>query len=182
MKNNAAYAILEFWFSERITPLHFVKNSRFDKEVSDTFADIYINACAGKYNEWSNTAEGALALVILYDQFPRNMFRDTARSFESDSVALITARTALENKAHHQLTPAQCIFLYMPFMHSENLEDQELSVKLYRQLGEENSLNFAIAHRDIIVRFSRFPHRNLILNRSSSPEETSFLKQPGSAF
>lgn len=174
--------ILDFWFSDRVKPLHFIKNSALDKEVSDRFYQTYKKASNSILNDWQRSAESSLALIIILDQFPRNMFRNTQKAFRTDSDALKISKDAIDNGFNANLNQEQCTFLYMPFMHSEDLSEQEFSVKLYSQLGIENNLSFAIAHRDIIRRFGRFPHRNDIMERKSTLEEIEFLKNPGSGF
>ena len=120
---------------------------------------------------------GALAAAIVLDQFPRNMYRGTAKAFATDDLAIRLARQAIENKVDEHLTPAERLFLYMPFQHSEILADQEHAVMLFKALGQENALRYAIEHRDIIARFGRFPHRNRALGRQSTPEEEVFLQE-----
>lgn len=182
MPNITASEVLSFWFSEAVRPKHFIKDVTFDKEITDKFLKIYEHANSNNLNEWNQTAEGCLALIILLDQFPRNMFRNDSKSFDSDKIAREISKQAIDNKFDIELTKEQCAFLYLPFMHSEDLNEQELSVKLYEELGVESNLNFAIAHRDIIAKFNRFPHRNEILKRESTQEEIEFLKQPNSGF
>ena len=174
--------IVGFWFSAPVRPMHFRKSQEFDKQITDKFLSIYETASRGELNDWSSTAQGALALILTLDQFPRNIFRDDRRSFESDRLARRASKTAIEHGFESQYTVEQRSFLYMPFMHSEDLNEQDYSVVQYEKLGVESSLKFAIAHRDIIERFGRFPHRNEILARASTPREIEFLKQLGSGF
>ena len=174
--------ILDFWFSDVARPLHFQKNIDFDKEIRHQFSAIYKQAMAGELDNWQKTAESSLALIIILDQFSRNMFRDSPEAFAADSKALEISKMAIKNNFDSQLTKEQLIFLYMPLMHSESLADQDLSVELYGTLQSENSLKFAIAHLDIIKVFGRFPHRNEVLGRKSTKEEIEFLKQPNSGF
>jgi uncharacterized protein (DUF924 family) len=168
--------IIDFWFSDHAKPLQFAKNADFDQEIRDKFLGIYEEAYAGKLNSWKHTAEGSLALIIIMDQFPHNMFRNDARAWDAESTALAIAKEAREKGFHNQLTEEQLMFLHMPFMHSEDLADQELSLTLF------NHSEFAISHHAIVKRFGRFPHRNIPLGRSSTPEEIEFLKEPGSSF
>lgn len=182
MKITSSKDIIDFWFSERVSKLHFAKNTDFDKEVYDLFFATYEKALNGGLVDWQETPEGSLALIILLDQFSRNMFRNTPKSFESDKQARDIARLAIKNQFDHKLSKEQRVFLYMPFMHSENLKDQEVSIDLYKKLGIEENLKFAVAHYDIIKRFGRFPHRNSTLGRKSTNEEVEFLKNPNSGF
>lgn len=174
--------ILNFWFSESTRPKHFIKDSHFDNEITERFLSIYNIAADNQLPHWNSSAEGCLAVIIILDQFPRNMFRNTPKAFATDHHARATAKAAIKQNLDTQLTQEQQIFLYMPFMHSETLEEQELSIQLYQQLGIENNLKFAIAHHGIIKEFNRFPHRNEIMNRESTPEELAFLEKPGSSF
>ncbi len=174
--------IVDFWFSDPVKPFHFRKSPEFDQQIADRFSSIYEQAYSGKLADWMATPVGALALIITLDQFPRNMFRDEARSFEADGLARKAARSAIESGFEGELVIDQRGFLNMPFMHSEELADQEFSVEQYGKLGSKSDLKYAVAHRDIIARFGRFPHRNDILGRSSSADEIEFLKQPDSGF
>lgn len=174
--------VLDFWFSEKAAPLRFRKDPAFDAEITDNFLSLYEDALKGEYDDWQMTARGALALVILLDQFPRNMFRDIKRSFEADDKALSIVKASLKKGYDQELSDELAVFLYVPFMHSENLDDQEKGVALFRSRGLKENERFAILHRDIIARFGRFPHRNKILGRKSSEEELAFLKGPGSSF
>jgi uncharacterized protein (DUF924 family) len=172
--------IIDFWFDPKVKPLWFSKNEKFDKLIKDKFLSLYEQAASGELDTWKATSEGILALVIVLDQFPRNMFRNNPKSFASDDKALSCAKEAIQKNLDKNLNEEQKHFLYMPFMHSEHLEDQELSLKLFHDQPE--AYKYAKAHYDIIKRFGRFPHRNKILNRSSTPEELEFLKQPNSSF
>ena len=174
--------ILDFWFSGAVKPFHFQKNIAFDDTIRERFGSSYEEAFEGKLDDWLLAAKSSLALVIMLDQFPRNMFRNTPQSFGADNKAHAAAKSAINSGFDQELTQEQRVFLYMPFMHSENIEEQERSVELYRMLGIENNVKFAVAHYDIIKRFGRFPHRNDILERDSTCEEIAFLKEPGSGF
>ena len=136
---------------------------------------VYQKAIKGELDPLSETPEGSLALVIILDQFPRNMYRGTPQAFASDAKALKVAKEAVEKKFDRDLLPMQRMFLYLPFEHSENIDDQEQSVKFFENLGDELALKYAIEHRDAITQFGRFPHRNAILGRESTPEELRFL-------
>lgn len=170
--------VRDFWFSNAARGRWFDKDPEFDRQIIARFGATYEAAHRGDL-DWMGNAEDALALMIVLDQFPRNMFRGSPRSFESGEIALGHARTALARGYDRQAGEGQPFF-YLPFMHSEALADQELSVALYTEMGDANSLRFAIAHRDIVARFGRFPHRNAVLGRASTAEEIAFLKtNPG---
>lgn len=171
--------ILKFWFSEEITKLWFAKDQGLDEEIWEEFFETYK---VKEEIDWEETPENALAKVILFDQFPRNMFRDTPKAFETDELARKIAREALEKGWDQELSENRRTFLYMPFMHSENEEDQAYCVELFTKHGKEAGLEYALMHQKIIDRFGRFPHRNKILGRPSTEEEKEFLTQPGSSF
>lgn len=167
--------ILEFWFSAATEANWFVRSDAMDQHITDTFAGTYEAARAGELEAWKSNDLSALALVILLDQFPRNMFRGSPRAFESDAHARTVAGYALEQGFDQLVTQKQRQFVYLPFMHSENVEDQRHAVRLYEQLGITSSLDFARQHADIIERFGRFPHRNAVLGRQNTREEDVFL-------
>ncbi len=176
--------VLTFWFADgpaEIRAIWFQKNLAFDAEIEQRFAKIQSAAAAGKLEDMANTPLGCLALIIILDQFPRNLFRDEGRSFATDGEALRLAQDAIEKGFDQGLSAVQRQFLYMPYQHSEDLEDQKLSVALFKSLGEE-SYSFAMRHLEIIERFGRFPHRNAILGRDSTDEEIRFLTEPNSSF
>ena len=183
--------MLLFWFgpaSER-GKAHkhwFVKSEAFDLEVRERFLAVYEDAAAGKLAHLKESAADCLALIVLLDQFPRNMFRGTPRAFATDPLALEIARHAVTRGFDRSLLPMERLFVYLPFEHSENLADQERACDLTQPLDlvapELKAYSYALAHRDIIRRFGRFPHRNAILGRASTPEELEFLKGPGSSF
>ncbi len=176
--------VLKFWFDE-IEPVQwFQKNDSFDQEISDRFMLTYDMAKKDLCASWTRDAEGVLALCIVLDQFPRNMFRGQPKSFETDQKALLISREALHKGFDQVLSPQKRTFLYMPFMHSESLEDQEKSVKLFESMKEDNPLNYeyAIKHLAVILEFGRFPHRNKILGRESTAAEKIYLDQAGSGF
>ncbi|MFB2896547.1 DUF924 family protein [Aerosakkonemataceae cyanobacterium BLCC-F50] len=185
--------ILNFWFG---TPdrsnygkprnIWFSRNSEFDQLVKTRFLSDYELAASGNLNHWQDLPESCLAFIILCDQFPRNMFRDRPKAFATDPQALALAQYAVERGFDRQFLPVQRWFFYLPFQHSENLEHQRQSLALFEQLGDDpdslNCIDYAIQHLKIIERFGRFPHRNQILGRETTPEEAEFLKQPGSSF
>jgi uncharacterized protein (DUF924 family) len=157
----------------------FAKDDAFDAEIGARFLATHEAAAKGLLS-WEETPEGALALLLLLDQFPRNMFRGTPRAYATDPLALAVAKRALARGFDTQL-PALRVFFYLPFMHSEELADQERCVALVRGLGDEEALKFAVDHEDIIRRFGRFPHRNAILGRTTTAEEQAFLDGGGFA-
>ncbi len=169
--------VLNFWFSDTVKPNWFIKDFDFDKLITQKFENIYLIAKTEQLDYWKKTPEGCLALIITLDQFPRNMFRNLPQSFETDSKALSLTKYALDNKMDKSLNLEQKQFLYMPLMHSENLNDQELSVTLFLY---DNT--YAKRHWEIIKNFNRFPHRNKILGRRSTKEEIEFLQTPNSSF
>ncbi|KJH71168.1 DUF924 family protein [Aliterella atlantica] len=185
--------ILEFWFGAPNLPDYgkersfwFTKNLDFDKELSDRFLPIYTQAATGELDSWQDSPQSCLALLLLLDQFPRNMFRGTPQSFATDTKALAVANNAVAKGFDRDLLPVQRWFIYLPFEHSENLADQKRCVDLFATLrGDPDSartIDYALRHKSVIERFGRFPHRNKILGRKTTPEEAEFLKQPGSSF
>ncbi|WP_304619407.1 DUF924 family protein [Paracoccus sediminilitoris] len=176
MTVTTAAEVLDFWFSDQMQPYWFAKSDQIDAQIGQRFADTYQAAHDGQLDDWMTDADSALALCIVLDQFPRNMFRGSPRSFESNRIALDHARKALELGHDQAQDPTRRQFFYLPFMHSEDLADQTTSVRLYEDLGNQHSLHFAREHRDIVERFGRFPHRNAVLGRDSTPEEAVFLE------
>jgi uncharacterized protein (DUF924 family) len=184
--------ILEFWFSEGAKTRWFEKDSGFDAEIRRHFGTAVGQAAEGRLDDWAEAPESCLALVLLLDQFPRNIHRDSPRAFATDPKARAVADKAIARGFDRRLPQAWRIFFYLPFEHSEALADQHRAVALVRQLadGQEgdartqalNYLDYAVRHEQVIARFGRFPHRNAILGRPSTPEEEDFLKQPGSSF
>ena len=191
--DSLAVAILDFWFGSPGTPERgaahdawFRKDPAFDDAIRQRFGDAVNVAVAGGYGEWCNTASGALARVLLLDQFTRNIFRDTPRAFAGDARALATAEDAVARGLDRELEPYGRWFAYMPFEHAENVAAQQRSLELFGALGRDMNdaslLQWAQKHAEVIFRFGRFPHRNAILGRESTPEELAFLAQPGSRF
>ncbi len=175
--------ILGFCFDEGPSRRWFMKDSAFDAEVRTRLAGLHETAAAGDFESWRETAAGCVALCILLDQAPRNLFRGHARAFQTDPQALAVTRHALAQGLDRGLPQVQRVFLYLPLEHSEDLADQEHCVRLIGELDEDPGwLDYAVRHRDIVARFGRFPHRNAILGRDSTPEEVEFLTQPGSSF
>lgn len=175
--------ILDFWFEEVGPEGWFVKDQALDARIKERFSGSYDAAAAGDFDHWQESAPEALALVILLDQFPRNMFRDTPRAFATDGKALAAAKDAIARDLDRDLTPGERQFLYMPFQHSEDLADQVRSVDLFAErVGDEKTLDFAKRHLAVIERFGRFPHRNAILGRRSTSAETEYLAGPEAGF
>lgn len=174
-----------FWFGQD-RKAWFEKNAAFDEKIRQRFVPLYELGAAGRLESWTQTPAGCLALVILLDQFPRNMFRGSAKAFAADSLARAAARVILDNGWDKAMTPDERMFAYLPFEHSEALTDQELCLALMKDISafpETADLpKWAAAHLVIIRRFGRFPHRNAALGRESTAEEVEFLKQPGSSF
>lgn len=175
--------VLEFWFAPGMAEKWFVKDPAFDAEVRARLGAPREAAAAGELESWRDSADGCLALIVLLDQAPRNLFRGQARAFATDAAARQLTGHALAQGFDAALTQDQRGFLYMPLEHSETLDDQEASLRLTAALDEDPDWHqYAVRHRDIIARFGRFPHRNAVLGRESTPEEEAFLEQPGSAF
>ena len=188
-----AQEVLDFWFGAPGSAefggsrdCWFRKDAAFDREVTLRFSDLHARAARGELAAWEAAPESLLALIVVLDQFPRNIYRGLLESFATDARALAASRTMLESAWDLRLPSAQRWFAYMPFEHSESLADQELCLRLMRQVAEDPRFSdvprWALAHHAIIARFGRFPHRNAILGRESTAEELDFLKQPGSAF
>ncbi len=171
--------IISFW-REAGPKRWFEKDAALDDEIRRRFVGAHEAAAAGKLTDWEANAEGALALLILLDQFPRNMFRGQARMFTSDPLAHAIASRAILN-GFDGATPDMRGFFYLPFMHSEDLADQQRAIAFYRARNDADGLKWAEQHADIIRRFGRFPHRNAVLGRVSTPEEQAFLDGGGFA-
>ncbi len=173
----------KFWWS---------KNPEVDAEIKARFSSYLPRVISGELEQWRQTPLGVLALILLTDQFSRNMFRGTAEAFAYDAIASTLCKQGLKNATDQTLRPIQRVFFYLPLEHSESLADQEYCLQLFQRLAAEAEpllkdtferyIDFAVRHRDIINRFGRFPHRNAILNRDSTQAEIDFLKTPGSSF
>ena len=176
--------VVAFWV-EAGPKRWFTKDDAFDQAIRDRFEALHMQASRGELAGWSETAEGALALSILVDQFPRNLYRGSAHAFATDPLALATARQGVERGFDQQLAPEMRPFFYLPFEHSERIEVQDRSIELCEAhkiaTGDEFTLKWAHIHRDIILRFGRFPHRNRCLGRVTTPEEQAFLDGGGFA-
>jgi len=189
-----ALAVMDFWFGRhgdrgRDTPRRpwFEKSDAFDEQIRNRFGTLIPRAIAGELQGWSAESEGAVAQILVLDQFPRNAFRGTAQAFAGDARALAAARALVDSGTDRTLPGVQRMFIYLPFEHAEDLAAQNASLRLFAQLESEapevGELSvWARRHHEIIARFGRFPHRNAALGRASTPEEIEFLKQPGSGF
>ncbi|QTF93932.1 DUF924 family protein [Halomonas sp. BM-2019] len=177
-----AEAVIRFWFEELEPRQWFRQDPALDAEIAAHFAELLAAAGRGELWAWRLTARGRLAEVIVLDQFSRNIHRDTPLAFARDPMALVLAQEAVAHRSDCHLDIAWRAFLYMPWMHSESLAIHDEALRLFDQPGLEENLRFEHRHRDIILRFGRYPHRNAILGRLSTPEELAFLEQPGSSF
>ena len=191
LNHAAADDVLTFWFGAgsirgQSRSEWFRKDPAFDEEIRARFLGLHEEAARGECSHWHDSADSCLALVVVLDQFPRNMFRNAARAFFTDPLARATARHALSQRFDNAMRPVERMFMYLPFEHSESIADQDLCAQLMQPLAafpETRDIPlWAEKHRTIIARFGRFPHRNAALGRASTPEELAFLKQPGSGF
>ena len=173
--------VLRFWFEELNAEDWFAKDHHLDERIRARFLTLYEELVARDGSE-VGVARGLLAAVIVLDQFSRNMFRDSARAYAADPLARQLARTAVDRGLDRAMTDQERMFLYLPFEHSEDRADQALSVELFNRLGNEGWTKYALAHKELIDRFGRFPHRNAILNRESSPAELARLREPMGQF
>lgn len=175
--------VIGFWLAAG-PQAWFRKDEAFDASIQRRFAALHLVASRGELNGWARSPEGALALLIVLDQFPRNMYRNSAHAFATDALALSLAHAAVDAGLDHEVGPELRSFFYMPFEHSERMEDQDRAVALFRAYADatgdpNNYLHWAKLHRDIIRRFGRFPHRNLCLGRRTTPEEQAYLDDGG---
>jgi uncharacterized protein (DUF924 family) len=185
--------VLDFWFgapgsSEYCRPREawFRKSDAFDAAIRARFLELHLHAAAGRLHAWQAAPDSLLALILALDQFPRNLFRGSSRAFATDAQALAAAQSAVARGFDRQLCPVQRWFVYLPFEHAESLEMQRTCIDLFASLGGDpdsaGAIDYARRHFEIIERFGRFPHRNAVLGRASTPEEAAFLQQPGSGF
>lgn len=178
----SATEVLQFWFEELTAKQRFAKDGTLDETIRQRFGALHSRAARGELQPWRKDPAGRLAEIIVLDQFSRNLYREDARAFACDPLALKLAAEAVMVGADLVLPIPRRAFLYMPFMHSESLSDHEQAVRLFSQPGLEDNLKFELRHQAIIEKFGRFPHRNLILGRPSTPDEVAFLQTPGSSF
>lgn len=193
--------VISFWFGEldeegrakpSVSKRWFQKSETFDAEIGENFEGVYEAIAAGEHQDWLEAPRGRLAYVIVLDQFSRNMFRGTPKMYAQDARGLKVAKEGVYRGDDKKLAFSERPFLYMPLMHSEELEDQQVCVELFEAFRDElegkkreqieNNLDYAVRHLEIVERFGRFPHRNKIMGRESTAEEEAFLKQPGSSF
>ncbi|MGK2921773.1 MAG: DUF924 family protein [Methyloceanibacter sp.] len=174
--------VIRFWFEELSPDDWYGPPPRVDAEIAARFGETYETLKEGVPPAWLDDSQGVLAAILVLDQFPRNMFRGSRQAFATDAQALALSKDAIAKGMDMKLPPEQRAFIYLPFQHSEDLNDQDRSLALFTALGNPINLDFAIRHQEIIARFGRFPHRNEVLGRESTPEEEAFLKQPGSSF
>lgn len=174
--------VISFWF-DQIEPKSWWKaDPAFDRIIAGRFIDFYRAATQGELSGWRRSAHGRLAEIIVLDQFSRNIYRGDRRAFESDSMALVLSQEAISAAADRDLTNDQKSFMYMPFMHSESPVIHQQAVRLFTDAGLKFNLEFELKHKAIIDQFGRYPHRNMVLGRPSTDEETEFLKHPGQSF
>ncbi|MGJ8569732.1 MAG: DUF924 family protein [Hoeflea sp.] len=174
--------VLDFWFSELTPKDWFVKSDDIDRRITERFSGLHLALSRGISEEWRATPEARLALVIVFDQFPRNIYRGSPLAFATDGLALKEAKASLAVGADKAIGEDRRIFFYMPFEHAEDIGEQKRCVALFEALGNANYLDYANQHHDIIERYGRFPHRNAILGRTSTPEEKAYLAEPGAGF
>ena len=180
--------VLGFWFAQGREAQWFASDAAFDEEIRTQLRQVHGLAVAGRLDSWGETARGALALVLLLDQVPRNLFRRTARAFASDAQARRVSAAAIERGQDKDLSIQERVFLYLPFEHSERLQDQERSLALFASLSDSQGgdnqelMLYAKKHHEIIARFGRFPHRNQVLGRETTAEEEEFLRDPSVRF
>ena len=179
----SARDVLDFWFGagDGARPEWFRKDTAFDAEIRARFAGA-VDAALEDRLDWPDTLDARLARLLLLDQFTRNAFRDTPRAFAGDTLALALARRMVAEGDDLRVAPVRRTFVYLPFEHAEDIAAQHEAMRLYQALGDADALDWARKHFEIIERFGRFPHRNAVLGRVSTPEEIEFLKQPGSRF
>ncbi len=180
--DDQAQGVLDFWFGDLVPSQWFARDERVDSAIRERFALTVGRVATGVEAHWAETPGGVLAAVIALDQFPRNLYRGDPRAFATDEQALALAEGALKRRFDADMTAPARQFLYMPFMHAEDPEMQERSLALFRDLGLPEATRAAERHKEIIDRFGRFPHRNAVLGRTTTPEEAAFLEEPNSSF
>jgi len=174
--------VVTFWFDEIEPSQWWSAESTLDETIRRRFLSVMQRAAAGELSPWRTTAEGRLAEIIVLDQFSRNVYRDTPQAFAQDPIALVLAQEAVTSGALQQLAPVQRSFLLLPFMHSESKLIHVEAEALYREFAPPENYEFELRHKAIVDRFGRYPHRNEVLGRVSTPEEVEFLQKPGSRF
>lgn len=177
-----AAEVLAFWFGQLTNEQRFARNAELDAEIRERFGDLHDRLSRRVPDEWLEDPESLLAAIIVLDQFSRNLYRDDPRAYASDPLALNLARLALSRGYDQLLGNDERQFAYMPFMHSEDVDDQDRCIELMEEIGNAEGADYGRQHKTIIERFGRFPHRNAVLGRETTPEEAEFLTQPGSSF
>lgn len=175
-------AVLKFWFEEIEPASWWQADDSFDDLIRQRFGGMLQQASQAELYPWRQSPQGRLAEIIVLDQFSRNVYRNTPQAFAQDTMALVLAQEAIACEADQRISALQRVFLYLPFMHSESRLIHQQAERLYRENGENSNYDYEMRHKAIIDRFGRYPHRNQILGRTSTPEELEFLKQPGSSF
>lgn len=173
--NHEIEQVLAFWFTKPISVHWFSSTPQIDQKITDDYQSKWVQAKSGEFDDWKVSANGCLALCILLDQLPLNMFRGKAKSFSTEQQAVSIAKHAIEIGLDAEISNERVSFLYMPLMHSENMEDHDLAIKCFAKANLEGNLRFAKHHRGIVEQFGRFPHRNEALGRTSSPAEIEYL-------
>lgn len=174
--------VLKFWFEEVDPKAWWKADPEFDRLIGERFGALLERASRCELYGWRSDPRGRLAEVIVLDQFSRNVYRNTPRAFAQDPMALALAQEAVAAGIHHDLKPVERAFLFLPYMHSESRAIHEVAEVLYREFAPPGNYEFELKHKVIVDRFGRYPHRNAVLGRDSTPEEVEFLKQPGSGF
>lgn len=174
--------VLKFWFGEVDPRSWWAVDAAFDAQVRGRFGSLHRQAACGELQAWRGSPRGRLAEIIVLDQFSRNLHRDSPRAFAQDLAALVLAQEAVSVEAHFGLEPVERAFLFLPYMHSESSRIHGIAERLFREHAPAENYEFELKHKAIIDRFGRYPHRNAILGRDSTPEEVGFLRLPGSAF
>lgn len=182
MLDDEAADVLAFWFDELKPEQRFARDAGVDATIRKRFGGLHARLSQRVHDDWTANPQALLAAVIVLDQFSRNLYRDDPRAFTNDAVALNLARLALKRGDDALMDATQRQFLYMPFMHSEDADDQDRCVELMQETSNAEAVDYAEQHKAIIDRFGRFPHRNEALGRETTAEEAAFLKQPGSSF
>ena len=175
-------SVLDFWFEESPPEQRWRADAEFDQLVADRFLALYARAIDSELIGWREEPRGRLAEIIVLDQFSRNLYRNDRRAFAQDAFALDLAQQAVEAEADLPCSPDECVFLYMPYMHSESRTTHEVAERLYAKIGRPTSYDYELRHKAIIDRFGRYPHRNAVLGRPSTAEELAFLQEPDSSF
>ena len=182
MQMSDSERVLQFWFEESGPSKWWTADASFDDEVRRRFGAMLHQATRGELFDWRSSAKGRLAEIIVLDQFSRNIHRGTALAYGQDPLALVLSQEAVGARAHLELSGGEIAFMLMPYMHSESRVIHAVAATLFRELAPKETFDFELRHKAIVDRFGRYPHRNQVLGRESTPEELEFLKEPGSSF